>query len=104
MAPRITKQGRRATSIGCNYRALLAIKPRKSCKVLLIESLNQGEILSEHVCTYLDLMLYFMGKSSTDSLILIRVKYCTITFAIENKRKCGIYKNLAGLGFLSGSP
>lgn len=66
MAPRIKKQGRRATSIGCNHGALLAIKPRKSCKVLLVKSLNQGEILSEHVCTYLDLTLYFMGKYSTD--------------------------------------
>lgn len=69
MAPRLKKQGRRATSIGCNCWALLAIKSSKSCKDLLIKSLNHGKILSEHVRTDLDLLPYFMGNYSTDRFL-----------------------------------
>lgn len=47
------------------------------------------------------LLLYFMGKHSTEkkTLILTKVKYDTITFAIASS---GICKTTAGLGFLLG--
>lgn len=37
--------------------------------------------------------------AQTEPLIQTKVKYGTIPFAIGNKRKCGICKNTAGLGF-----
>ena len=37
--------------------------------------------------------------AQTEPLIQTKVKYGTTPFAIGNKRKCGICKNMAGLGF-----
>lgn len=41
------------------------------------------------------------NMAQAEALILIKVKYCTLTSAIENIGKRGICKNMAGLGFLS---
>lgn len=92
-APRIKKQGGRATSNGCNCWTLLAIKPTKSCKDLLIKGPNYGKNL--WACVYLfGFTAIFHGKNlhGQNPLILTKVKYCTITFAIENQRKYSFAK------------
>lgn len=40
------------------------------------------------------------NMAQAEAWIPIKVKYCTLTSAIENVEKRGICKNMAGLGFL----